>query len=94
MSALIRFIVLTLLSRIPVVLSARVLAKVGRRPVRLLLSWVLQPLLAALLATLSSRVNRGFDRQQAGTQQADTRQTRAYRQGAASDLRRRLRRQP
>lgn len=56
MIALARFLLLALLSRVPAVLSARLLARIARRPLRLALGLLLQPLLALGADYLARRI--------------------------------------
>ncbi|RLR18519.1 hypothetical protein D8L93_00175 [Sodalis-like symbiont of Bactericera trigonica] len=56
MIALVRFILLVLLSRIPAALSARLLERIARRPLRLALGLLLQPLLALGADYLARRI--------------------------------------
>ncbi|WP_406705205.1 hypothetical protein [Sodalis sp.] len=54
MIALVRFLLLALLSRVPAAVSARLLARISRRPLRL--GWLLQPLLTLAAGHLARYV--------------------------------------
>lgn len=59
MIAVVRFILLALLSRVPAILSARLLARIARRPLRLVLGLLLQPLLTLAADYWARRVTAG-----------------------------------
>ncbi|MGL9723459.1 hypothetical protein [Sodalis sp. (in: enterobacteria)] len=56
MIALVRFLLLALLSRVPAAVSARLLARISRHPLRLALGWLLQPLLTLAAGHLARYV--------------------------------------
>ncbi|GAA0486007.1 MULTISPECIES: phage shock protein PspD [Tatumella] len=54
----VKFIIITILSRTPAGISARVLNRVARRPVRIILAMVLEPVLSAIMKKISARLFR------------------------------------
>lgn len=54
----VKFIIITILSRTPAGISARVLNRVARRPVRIVLAMVLEPVLSAIMKKISARLFR------------------------------------
>ena len=56
--SVIKFIILTVISRTPAGISARVLNRVARKPLRIALALVLEPALSAIMKKLSSRLFR------------------------------------
>lgn len=54
----VKFIVITALSRTPAGVAARVLNRVGRKPVRIALALVLEPALSAIMKKVSARLFR------------------------------------
>lgn len=53
-----KFVIITALSRTPAGLAARVLNRVGRKPVRIALALVLEPALSAIMKKVSARLFR------------------------------------
>ncbi len=56
--SVVKFIILTVISRTPAGISARVLNRVARKPLRIALALVLEPALSAIMKKLSSRLFR------------------------------------
>lgn len=54
----VKFILITAISRTPAGLSARVLNRVARKPVRIVLAMVLGPALSAIMKKMSARLFR------------------------------------
>lgn len=54
----VKFIIITAISRTPAGLSARVLGRVARKPVRIALAMVLEPALSAIMKKVSARIFR------------------------------------
>lgn len=56
--SVVKFIILTVISRTPAGINARVLNRVARKPLRIALALVLEPALSAIMKKLSSRLFR------------------------------------
>lgn len=58
LKSVLKFILITAISRTPAGLSARVLNRVARKPVRIVLAMVLEPALSAIMKKMSARLFR------------------------------------
>ncbi|KFD18877.1 MULTISPECIES: phage shock protein PspD [Tatumella] len=58
LKSVLKFVLITAISRTPAGLSARVLNRVARKPVRIVLAMVLEPALSAIMKKMSARLFR------------------------------------